>query len=372
MLREGELSQASRDQEALLGDLGALLELLTSNESELDKRRAERQRLEQMKRAIRTLMDEQAERLSRTQSAPKDDPEGMRRLEDAQRDTQRKTQELQREMESKSGSEQQTPGAENARKAAEHMQRAADKLGEAQPENAQPEQEQALKQLQQALDELEDALRQVRREEMEQTLAALEARFKAMLEHEQEVRAAVAELQTRGRSAWARMDQLRLTEAIETQRQVERECEVVERILTDEGTTVILPELVNQLADDVGGIARRLEQSDTSAASQRLLDDVIELLEEIIGAIETRREQQEQPPEQNRPQQASQESQSLLPGSAELKLLKGSQLRINERTINLAESLAAAPEEQARREIERLSVRQRRLAELTLRMHERK
>ncbi|MBW7904307.1 MAG: hypothetical protein H3C42_01925 [Phycisphaerae bacterium] len=369
LLREGKLSDASRDQEALLGDLGALLDLLTSQETELDKRRAERERLEAHKRAIRALLDEQAERLMRTQRASPDDEGALPALEAPQRETQRKTDELQREMEGRPFEGGQPPGAPQARRAADHMRQAADRLGEARRQDAEAEQQRAMEQLQRALDELEDALRQVRREEMEQTLAALEARFRAMREREKQVRATVASLAGGPREGRSRMDQMRLAEAVDTQRQVSQDCAAVHRILVDEGTTVILPELVTQLADDVDAIAALLDQGETSPRGVQMLDDVITLLDEILGAIETRTAENQEAPAQERPRAGGDDAQPLLPGSAELKLLRGSQVRINERTAALAAGSAGAD---GGVEHERLSMRQRRLAELTQRMHERK
>lgn len=363
LLREGKLSDASRDQEALLADLDAMLELLISNESVLDRRRAERQRLEQLKRAVRTLLDEQAERLSRTQSAAKDDPNALEGLEDAQRETQRRTQDLNREMQPKAG-ESRTPGTEQTERAAEHMQRAADRLGEHQQDAAEQEQQQALRNLQQAVDELEDALRQVRREEMEQTLAALEARFRAMLDSEKQVRSTVVELAAKDRGSWSRTDQLRLADATETQRKAGADCAAVERILVDEGTTVILPELVAQLAEDMNVVLLRLEESDPSAETQAALDSVIGRLEEIIAAVESRREQQEQADQQQQQPAGERGSQPLLPGSTELKLLRGWQQRLNQRTAALASEASGLGE------LTRLAERQRRLADLTRRMHE--
>jgi hypothetical protein len=370
LLRDGKLSDASRDQEALLGDLAELLDLLTSQETELDKRRAERERLEAHKRAIRALLDEQAERLMRTQRASPEDEGALPALESPQRDTQRKTEELQREMEARPFEGGQPPGAPQARRAADHMQQAADRLGEAQRQDAEAQQQRALEQLQRALDELEDALRQVRREEMEQTLAALEARFRAMREREKQVRATVAGLAGGPPEGRSRLDQMRLAEAVETQRQVSQDCAAVHRILVDEGTTVILPELVTQLADDVDAIAAMLDRGETSPRGVQMLDEVITLLDEILGAVETRNAENQEPPAQDRPQAGGDGAQPLLPGSAELKLLRGSQVRINERTAALA-AASAGDDADARVEHERLSMRQRRLAELTRRMHER-
>jgi hypothetical protein len=64
--------------------------------------------------------------------------------------------------------------------------------------------------------------------------------------------------------------------------------------------------------------------------------------------------------------------QPLLPGSAELKLLKSRQVGINRRTGALAEESGEAPTPEQAAEFERLTERQRLLSDLTRKMNERK
>ncbi|MFO0838262.1 MAG: hypothetical protein U1D55_07010 [Phycisphaerae bacterium] len=441
-LAHGEWSEAEREQELLLTDLDALLTLLTDTSGDLDRKRLERQQLEALRRAVQALQQEQSDHVQRTKEleaklrgdgkqnagdtqpaergseeeksgeqsgdqagkpgrdskngeAPADqarDAElkrAIRRLEALQRKTQEKTENAQQQAaggkksDSPDAPSRDKPGAEQLKKAAEAMRKAADRLGEQQPDEAQGEQREALDELQQALDDLDDALRQIRQEEMEETLAALEGRFRSMLEREKTIREEVLRLYQKGMENWSRRELQSLSETAAVQQKVAEDCGAAERLLTEEGTTVVLPDLVSQLRADMTDIAGRLQRSDVSAQSQRAIDDVIDLLEEILGAIERQRnENQDQPPpppgdspppdEQARP---------LLPGSAELKLLRSSQLRVNRRTAELAAETPAAPDETptptatddgraARLGV--LSARQRQLGEMARRMNERK
>ncbi len=380
LLETDRLSEADRQQELLLADLDALLVLLTSSLNEVERRRAERQRLEALKRTIRTLLDEQTQILYRTQhveqqveqadDVSKDVAEMLRQLERLQRDAQHQADELQRDMQKPDRRKRATPGSPQIGRAAENMQRAADALGESQPGEAKQEQQDALEQLRQALDELDDALRQVRREESEETLAALEARLRSMLTREQRVYAAAVALDEKGVDNWTRVDRLHLAESAETQHGVHDDCRGTLRILVDEGTTVIVPELMRQMAADMADVATRLDRSDTSPATRRVLADIIALLEEILNAVERKREEDARL-EQQGGQQSGDRPRALLPGSAELKLLRSSQQRLNERTLELAVLPDALDGDQART-MQRLSQRQRRLAELARRMNERK
>lgn len=384
LLAAEQLSEADRQQELLLKDLNALLALLTSSLNEVERRRAERQRLEAFKRTIRTLIDDQLQILYRTQHVAQRRPslearsqdtattsevaEMLRQLERLQRTAQRAASELQRDMRGSDEPSRPAPGTPQVEQAAQQMQQAADRLGERQPTVARENQQRALEQLQRALDELADALRQVRREETEETLATLEARLRSMLKRENHVLETVTELHEKDAADWTRLDQLRLAESARMQREVHEDCQATLRILLDEGTTVIVPELIRQVATDMADVAARLEQDDTSAPTQRALSDIIALLEEVLEAVEKKRDadarqtQEGQPPDdQPRP---------LLPGSAELKLLRSAQLRLNQRTLELS-SATDTPDEEQVQALERLAARQRHLAELARQMNER-
>ncbi|MGE0481140.1 MAG: hypothetical protein AB7Q17_11775 [Phycisphaerae bacterium] len=335
---------------------------------------AQRAAEENLRRAVRRLREEQ-ERLEKTAR--------LSEVEKAQRQTQQKAGDLHDQMQPGEDSPG-APGHEDMGRGAQQAQRAADRLGEKQPKAGAEEGRGALESFQKALDEIDDALRQVRREEMEETLAALEARFRSLLEREQSIRETVARLATFDRARWGRTEDLGRADAAREQRQAAEDAAAILRILTDEGTTIILPELLRQLSGDMLNIAERLERDDLGAETQRLINDVIDALKEIVGAIEKKREETQDAPAPGEGQPGDQ-TEPLLPGSAELKLLRSGQVRIHERTQRLAgeppadaapagADVAAAPTAQGDRaaEFERLAQRQRELADLAQKMFERK
>lgn len=372
LLRSQRLSEADQGQQVVLEDLRDLLALLTSAAADADRRRAERQRLEQLKREIRALVDEQTDLLNRTRQiealddSQPDSNETLGRLELRQRQAQQKADALRRQMEGRGEREPPTPGARSMDGAAQDMRAAAEHMGENEPQPAAEAQQSALEKMQATLTELEDALRQIRREEVEETLAALELRLRKMLEKERNIRETAAALAARPVEQWSRAQQLGLAEAAEVQAGLAGECEAIERVLVDEGTTVILPELMRQLGVDVRSVAERLSRNDVGERTRRELDGIIALLTEILEAIETRRDQVQEAaaPESD----AAEERAPLLPGSAELKLIRSSQVRINERTEALS---SGSGEAEAAEELGELAARQRKLAGLAQRMNER-
>lgn len=325
---------------------------------------------ESAQRAERDLR-EAADRL-RAEADRLGDREETARIERSQRDTQRRASEAHQQMqEDRAAGRKALPGSENVGKSQQNMQRAADRLGEAAPDQAAPQMQDAADELQTALDEVDAALRQLRREEMEETLAALETRLRSMLAREERVRTLVAELDDKGPARWGRTEQLQLAETAQTQSDVADECSNVQRILVQEGTTIVFPEIMAQLHTDAAAIARRLRDADTSKATQSQLDDVITVLKELLAAVEAQRDRQRQQDanEDGQPPEPD-ESQPLVPGSAELKLLRTRQIIVRRQTEALAVQ-GAAPDDARAARFGELGAYQRQLAELAGKMNER-
>lgn len=386
LLRSERFSDAEREQELLLADLEALLKLLTDPLNELEQRRSERQRLQEYRRTVRALMQQQLERLRETRALSETEaptPAQMRALELRQRELEREASGLEQELQPPPGREQGDPGAREVGEARMAMQHAADRLGERAPDAAIPRQEAALERLQRALEELDDALRQVRREEIEETLTALEIRFKSMLTREQQVREVVQSLvrvatndasgegENDDPQAWGHSARLALADVAEVQQEVAADCRIALRILVDEGSTVIVPALVRQLAEEMTAVAQALSQEDIGLNTRATLDAIIRVLSDIVSAVEEKRDQDRQAAQGGEGGEQPQGRPPLLRTSAELKLLRSVQLRVNERTADLAQTAETAtnPENEAR--FQRLSEQQAELAELARRMSER-
>lgn len=388
LLRSQDFADADRKQEALLGDLEGLLQTLTSRDDELQRRREERQRLEKLKRTIRVLMEDQTQSLYHTQHADKQMEPGdeassaqsvepsealaeqLRRLERLQRDLQRRADDVNKNMQPQQGKpgdspSKPTPGNEQMQRAADQMRQAGDRLSESKPGDAKDRQQESLDEMQKALDELDDALRQTRKDEIEQTLDALQTRLQQMLQREQEVAAVLDGWLGKDAATRGPDDFVALTDAAKTQQQVTDEGNQALALMLDEGSTIIVPELLRQMVSDMTAVRGDLNVSKPTEQTRKTLRDVIDLLTELLDAIDKKREDdRKQDDQQQQPQQQQQQQeQTLLPKSAELKMLRSSQMRLNQRTPAADESATVLAD---------LSARQRRLSELTRQMHERK
>jgi hypothetical protein len=230
----------------------------------------------------------------------------------------------------------QTPGRKELEQARQEMERAIEELKQQQRDKASGKQDEALAELLKAKEKLEEILRQLREEEKELMLAAMEARFRDMLGRQIAVHngtvglAAVPEDQ-RGDRHRAR--------SIELARQQDEVGLLAAKALTllkEEGSSIAFPEAVEQLRGDMLTSARRLERADVGTITQGIQRDIVEALEEILDALqkelEKSKDQRKQP---QQPQQGQPQQPGLVDALAELKMLRSLQYRVNRRTREL-------------------------------------
>lgn len=248
------------------------------------------------------------------------------------------------------------------------MRQAGDKLSRNQPSQATEDQDKAIEQLRQAQAELEETIDQLRREQQEEMLAGLEQRFRTMLLEQKAINTATDELDGR-KAGWTRTDSLNLAALSEKETGLSGEAAKALNILVEEGTTVVFPEIVTQVRDDMTDVAGRLGQKQTGEITRGIQAQIVETLEELIAAVEQR--QKEGPPPSGGQAGGGQAGEpQLLPGSAELKLLRSCQVRINRQTARLAEASTASAKDIGDR-CERLAGRQEQLADMARTINER-
>ncbi len=364
-LDQQRFDEADQTQQRVLADLQAMLAILNEPESRLQALEDRQAELGELLGDLQTLIDEQRggrDELDRRIAAGEVEFGDLAR---AQEQTHKKADSLHQAMDS--DGEVAKPGSDAVGEAAEHMRQAAEQLADNQPADAHERQEVALAELERAARELEDALARLEREQREQLLTEVIEGLENLLARERQVRTVVEELAAR-EGEWDQTSAARLATAATTQSGVADDAEHVAGLLRDDGSTRVLPVMVGQIARDAHAAAQRLHDADTSAATRRLVADIVAQLESVLASVQTRR--RNPPQTEAAPQETSesgrQQTPPLLPNSAELRLLRGAQVRINERTTALAEQPADAPAE-----LEALSRRQRELAELTRAMIER-
>ncbi|GMV96371.1 MAG: hypothetical protein AMXMBFR83_07370 [Phycisphaerae bacterium] len=305
--------------------------------------------------------------------------QGGQQQQGRQQDGQRQNNQQPGNRQQNQRPEEPVPGNQNVERAGDNMQRAADELDRNRPEGATPEQQQAIEQLEQAQRELDQALDQLRREQQEEILRGLESRFRAMLAAQLIINERTLDLDKKGSDAWDHADELKLAALSQDQAGVADQAGQALHILKEEGTTVVFPRIVEQLREDMSGVSALLRDKKTGSRTQRTQADIVTTLKEMTEAIkELRRRIQNGEAGGNQGQGQGQgggrgQNPPLLPGSAELKLLRSCQQRVARETsdFNAEREAGAALDADGRRQLERIAARQREIAEMARKMNER-
>ena len=209
------------------------------------------------------------------------------------------------------------------------MEQAAGKLDQKDPRPAGDEQDKALEQLEQAKEEVEEKLDQLRKEENAEMLAALEARFRAMLAKQEQINKGTTALDQKGTDNWKRADRLLVAKLSTDERGLAGEADKALEMRRDDGTSIVFPQGVEQLQEDMLSVAGYLRDGTVGRLTQEVETEIVRTLESLIEALEQLQKQgggggEGGGGEGGKP--------PLLPPSAELKLLKGLQIRVNNLT----------------------------------------
>ncbi|RZO14346.1 MAG: hypothetical protein EVB09_09095 [Verrucomicrobiaceae bacterium] len=319
-LEEGKGKLAAEAEKEALDNLNEALEQL---EKERDR--------------IKGLGSDELEKLAKDQSSTANDAgqlsEKMKDLGDSDEDA----------------SEQQDPlkdGQKRAQEAVESAQsemgKASESLAQGSPGGASKNQEQALEDLEKAKEEVEKQLEELQQDQKMEALVQLEQMFIEMLERQEEATAKVLVLDEKrnkqdGKLRRADRIELRSVELLE--RDLSEKSKEAEGLLVDDGASVVVRNVVEGMKNDLIALADRVDANETGSFVQRSQKEVEMTLKELIDAVklaQQMQEQQEQQQQQQEQQQQEQQQQEqpLLPPSAELKLLRLTQLRINRRTID--------------------------------------
>lgn len=274
------------------------------------------------------------------------------------------------------GESESMPGQPQVREAKQKMEEAQAGLQNRDAAAAQRKQREAIDKLRQAQDQIEERLAQLRRQLLEDRLAGLETRFAQMLARQVPVTAETARLEqtrvgeTRTRQELAILHQLALAEkdlAGQAQRALD--------IIMEDGSTLVFPRIVEELRDDLQGANELLAARRSDAHTQSVQADIEATLKELIEAMQKARQQAAGGGGGGGGGGGAPGGQTpLVPDSAELKLLRSAQLRVNGRTQSLhqATANAATPDALTTRELQRVSRMQEDVREMTRGLAERK
>jgi hypothetical protein len=261
-----------------------------------------------------------------------------------QENTEEKTGDLLKKMKKQGGGQDGeakgggTPGQQGVEGAKKAMQRAKRNLRSRSARRANKDQKEALERLEKAREELEEALRQLREEEQLMLLEALERRLVRMLQKQTKIHKETLSLNIRMREAHKAGKKAPRAVVDKGHQLGDGEAELsvaaekILEILREEGTTVVIPDVMEDTRKDLDALAKRLRKLEAGEYTQQIQQDVMETLRELIEVIKQELERRQGRGQPGNDGSEGDPDQNLLPTSAELKMLKSLQVRVNKRT----------------------------------------
>jgi DNA repair exonuclease SbcCD ATPase subunit len=299
-----------------------------------DAKRAEQRALDELNKA-REELDRERKRIASMK------PEEFQRMAAQQRRTREKVDDVAKEMQkapkpsdsknANANQQQKQPGQQALDRASDNMKNASEGLEEQDPQKAERQQKQSEKEIEKALEEIEERLNQLREETREEKLARLESRFREMLERQQVISLTTVELDDKKENLGGlrRRDELTLMRLAMEELELKELGQQAFDLLIEDGTSIVFPEIVQDMREDLGTVADHLQNGRTDQLTQLIQLEIESTLQELLDALKQAKSNRDgggggggggggEPP--------------LLRKSAELKMLRAAQMRVNRRT----------------------------------------
>jgi hypothetical protein len=264
---------------------------------------------------------------------------------------------------------EESPGKKQVEDANDYQKQAEKDIDKEKRADASQKQDKAIDELEKARKRLEEILRQLREEEMERLLAALEQRCNRMLQMQIEVHHGTVrvdrDIQETPEKTAARVHEQRALQLSDQEEKIVQEADKAIQLLEAEGSAVAFPEVFTQVRDDMRNVARRLGKADVGSVTQVIEEDIINTLKEMIEAL--KKAQQNIQARKSQGGQSPPLNQKFIDLLAELKMIRAMQVRVNTRTRVYGEKYtgeqAADPDIQG--ELANLAQRQMKILDVT-------
>lgn len=265
------------------------------------------------------------------------------------------------------GKKQVQDAEENAKKAEEEIakddkKKASGKIGD------------VVKDLENAKKKLEELLKQLREEELERLLAALQQRCEKMLAMQIAVYNGTVgvdgSILNNADKKANRENQAESLKLSDNEKDIVHEATKAIELLEAEGSAVAFPLVFEQVREDMKHVQRRLDVTDVGKVTQAIEQDIIDTLKEMIDALKKAKKElddKKNPPPGEPKAGGPPPDQKLLDQIAELKMIRSMQLRVNTRTTTYGRQYKGeqAQDPAIRREIIQLGDRQEKIYEVT-------
>ncbi|MCD4826139.1 MAG: hypothetical protein K8S55_16230 [Phycisphaerae bacterium] len=269
-------------------------------------------------------------------------------------------------------------GQQSVSKAGCSASSAAEKMDKPDACKANKEQKKTLEEMKKARQQLDEEIAKLERRSKAEKLARLEDRLQKVLEQQKVTTARTARTyKNRGRAPaeYDRQAQQALSEMARIEGELAEEIAAIRKLLVKEGTTVVFPEVLADVKNDLADVQKRLADKDPGPLTQATQEEIERALEELVGAV--RKELSKGPGRKKGGGGGGgggggKKKKPLIPPLAELRMLRLQQIRVNTATKRLDKMIASKKitGDQAKTEHKKLSERQAKVLGLTKKIAE--
>lgn len=199
-------------------------------------------------------------------------------------------------------------------------------------------------------------------------LALLEARFRKMLDMQREVYDGTVKLDRVPAAQRSQDHDIQCGRLSTKEKLIVLEADKAMLLLKEDGTTVVFPEALQQVMEDMQQVVVRLGQSRTEQITQAIELDIIAALEEMIDALKKAQKDKKSPPKPPGKSPPGQpQDPPLVDELAELKMIRAMQMRVNTRTERYSKLIDGEQAENAEliEALQRLAERESRIHKVT-------
>ncbi len=267
-----------------------------------------------------------------------------------QDDLSDKTGKLSEQMKGEKDSDS-TPGQSSVKNAGENMKSASGKLSQGDSGEANKDQKRAIEELERAEKSLQEAIADEQDRMQAESLQKIDDLLQKILKSQQTITKETKETYVKrtGPEKYERSEQVKLTELSRGEGRLSDDVKVVLEMLMKEGSTVVFPEVLKQVQEDLQEVQKLLSENKADELTQAMQEDIERSLQDMIDAIRKELTNRRKQQGISDPGRGGGGGGALVPPLAELKLLYMMQLQIkrrtealnkqvNEKTINETES----------------------------------
>lgn len=288
---EGSPSQSSSSASSAANSMGNAQSKLQDQQPEgsLEDMDKAIDKLEDAKKDLDQMAEEARRRL---QSLPFE--QQAKKQDQTRVDTDRLAQDMEKSEQEGDGSgegKKPTPGKDNVQQAVPKQKSAAGQLKEHKPGKAKQDQQDAKEDLEEAKRKLEEALAQLRQELQDEVLRSLEERFGAMLAKQKSITTRTKTVERLREQALTADGGLpsslkdRCKTLADGEFELAAEASGALKLLEEEGTTAVFPDLVAELRDDLKRVGRKLQRHQTGISTHSAQKEIEETLKMLIEAL---------------------------------------------------------------------------------------